>query len=283
MRQKIAQLDALNRGIYVGEDLMAVNTLFQKRRDIDLDAQRMDIDKKQESAILAELKHIMGAERERLSSLAAADVVSSTQGRILSTGAAVGRHVNAGDSIASVVDCDRRFIVAIFSYRQGQNMKIGTRVHIDGGNAFSSGIVAEVLPKTSDKVDERFAVPFPQTERRELYAIINPDADDQNDARATAADNANQACSVGQWVTVTRDNGFVPSMSVTWRRLEDYLASWVDDGRGSTATAAAPDASTRREGFARLQAALRSPTKDQEPTLGPSDGWLSRVRAMVSR
>jgi hypothetical protein len=46
MRQKIAQLDALNRGIYVGEDLMAVNTLFQKRRDIDLDAQRMDIDKK---------------------------------------------------------------------------------------------------------------------------------------------------------------------------------------------------------------------------------------------
>jgi hypothetical protein len=162
-------------------------------------------------------------------------------------------------------------------------MKIGTRVHIDGGNAFSSGIVAEVLPKTSDKVDERFAVPFPQTERRELYAIINPDADDQNDARATAADNENQACSVGQWVTVTRDNGFVPSMSVTWRRLEDYLASWVDEGRGSTATAAAPDASTRREGFARLQAALRSPTKDQEPTLGPSDGWLSRVRAMVSR
>jgi multidrug resistance efflux pump len=278
LRQKIAQFDALNRGIYVGEDLIGINNLFQKRRDIDLDANRMDIEGNQESAVLAGLQHIIDAERHRLSSLAAADVVSSTHGRILSIGAAAGRHVNAGDSIASVVDCDKRFVVAIFSYRQGQNMKVGARVHIEG-SAFSSGIVSEVLPKTSDKVDERFAVPFPQTERRELYAIITPDAADQEDARARAADTPNQACSVGQWVTVTRDNGVVPSMSVTWRRLEEHLAFWVDGDRPG----AAPDASTRREGFARVQTALRSPAKQPEPALDSDQDWLSRARTMFSR
>ncbi len=43
--QKIAQLDALEKGIYVGDDLIAVGTLVQKRRDIDLDEKRMEIEK----------------------------------------------------------------------------------------------------------------------------------------------------------------------------------------------------------------------------------------------
>jgi multidrug resistance efflux pump len=34
LNQKQAQLRALNDGIYVGEDMVAVNTLAQKRRDI---------------------------------------------------------------------------------------------------------------------------------------------------------------------------------------------------------------------------------------------------------
>jgi DNA repair exonuclease SbcCD ATPase subunit len=37
LNQKIAQLDALGRGVYVGDDLIAIGTLVQKRRDIDLD------------------------------------------------------------------------------------------------------------------------------------------------------------------------------------------------------------------------------------------------------
>ena len=42
--EKAGQLDILhaNAGIYVGEDLVALNMLGQKRRDIDLDARRME-------------------------------------------------------------------------------------------------------------------------------------------------------------------------------------------------------------------------------------------------
>jgi len=83
--------------------------------------------------------------------LAEANVRVTTAGKILNVGAAPGRHVNAGDSVAALVDCDKRFVVAIFSYRQGQSMKVGTIVRVDGAS-FGSGIVTAVLPKTSDKI-----------------------------------------------------------------------------------------------------------------------------------
>src|SRR6202163_3795879 len=157
LNQKIAQLDALEKGIFVGDDLVAVGTLVQKRRDIDLDAKRMEIEEKELSAILADHQRLINREQKRLDTLAEANVRVTTAGKILNVGAAPGRHVNAGDSVASLVDCDKRFVVAIFSYRQGQSMKVGTSVRVDGAS-FGSGVVTAVLPKTSDKIDDRFAV-----------------------------------------------------------------------------------------------------------------------------
>src|SRR5260370_38975911 len=109
-------------------------------------------------------------------------------------------------------------------------MKVGTRVRFDGVS-FGSGIVRAVLPKTSDKIDDRFAVPFPQTERRELYAIIAPDNRTDGAIHPEAAVQHEQptSCSVGQRVTVTKDDRLVPSMSVPSRRLETFMTSWSDN------------------------------------------------------
>jgi hypothetical protein len=172
-----------------------------------------------------------------------------------------------------VVDCDKRFVVAIFSYRQGETMKVGTHVGINSG-AFRSGVITAILPKTSDKVDERFAVPFPQTERRELYAIITPDAAAEQDSLASDSSQV-AACTVGQWVTVTRDNGIVPSMSVAWRRLGNFVTSWTEH------TPSADDPAARRAGIARLEAAFRSPS--QAHGLEPDVDWLPSARSYVSR
>jgi multidrug resistance efflux pump len=281
LNQKLAQLQALNDGVYVGEDLVAINTLAQKRRDIDLDAKRMEIEEKQQSAVLNDLQHLIDMERERLATLAAADVVSGGQGKVLTVGAEIGRHVSAGDTVAAVVDCDQRFVVAIFSYREGESMKPGTRVRIDGAS-FHSGVVSAVLPKTSDKVDERFAVPFPQTERRELYVMIAPDVADEHGVAAAAASVSTPACTVGQWVTVTRDNGIVPSMSVTWRRVGNLMASWWGHDQDPNANSAATRAADlRRAATARLESAFRSFAAQQPGT--PNQGWLARAHALVSR
>lgn len=258
LNQKIAQLKALSNGIYVGEDLAAINTLAQKRRDIDLDARRMEIEEKQQSAILDDLQRLVGVERERLASLTAADVVSPSQGKVLAVGAEIGRHVSPGDTIASVVDCEKRFVVAIFSYRQGENLKPGTRVRIDGA-AFRSGVVSAVLPKTSDKVDERYAVPFPQTERRELYVMITPEL---ANAQAAADAASAPACTVGQWVTVTRDNGMVPSMSVAWRKVAGAIEAWTGLDQAARTI---PAAAAHEAGVAKLQSAFRAQPQPQGP------------------
>src|ERR1700736_6391590 len=215
LNQKIAQLDALGKGIYVGDDLIAIGTLVQKRRDVDLDEKRMEIEEQETSAVLEDHQRLIDVEQKRLDTLAQANVRVTAAGNILNVGAGPGRHVNAGDTLASLVDCNKRFVVAIFSYRQGRSMKVGTRVRVDGAS-FPSGIVTAVLPKTSDKIDDRFAVPFPQTERRELCAIIAPaDRTDGTPHPELAAQHEQPAsCNVGQWVTVTKDNGTVPSMSV---------------------------------------------------------------------
>jgi hypothetical protein len=159
-------------------------------------------------------------------------------------------------------------------------MKVGTPVRVDGAS-FGSGIVTAVLPKTSDKLDERFAVPFPQTERRELYAIIAPDSRSDGAAQAETAGLHEQSipCSVGQWVTVTKDNAMIPSMSVAWRRLETFMTSW---GSNNPAKASNDGEGKREAGVGILAAAIRSvaPEARQSPDLkdwtGPRDDVVSR-------
>jgi multidrug resistance efflux pump len=281
LNQKIAQLDALGKGIYVGDDLVAIGTLVQKRRDIDLDEKRMEIEEKELAAVLEDHQRLIDAEQKRLDSLAGANVRVTTAGNILNVGAAPGRHVNAGDTLASLVDCDKRFVVAIFSYRQGQSMKVGTRVRVDGGS-FRLGIVTAVLPKTSDKIDDRFAVPFPQTERRELYAIIAPDgqADGTVQPEDAALHQQSTPCTIGQWVTVTKDDGIVPSMSVTWRRLETLVTTW--SSKKSPLQPSDDDERKHETGFAMLAAAFRSASQAgyQPPDL---EDWMPRTEAVVSR
>ncbi|MEA2796567.1 MAG: hypothetical protein QOI87_3947 [Bradyrhizobium sp.] len=281
LNQKIAQLDALGRGVYVGDDLIAIGTIVQKRRDIDLDEKRMEIEEKQLSAVLEDLQRFTNTERKRLDTLAEANVRVTTAGNILNVGAAPGRHVNAGDSLASLVDCDKRFVVAIFSYRQGQNMKVGTRVRVDGAS-FGAGIVTAVLPKTSDKIDDRFAVPFPQTERRELYAIIAPDSRTGGAVHPEDAAQHEQStpCTVGQWVTVTKDDGIVPSMSVTWHRFATLVSSWSN--KKAPVQPNEGNQRKREAGLAMLAAAFGSASYAMYPSSGLED-WMPHTGAVVSR
>jgi hypothetical protein len=281
LNQKITQLDALQKGIYVGDDLIAIGNLVQKRRDIDLDEKRMEIEEKELSAVLEDHQRLIDKEQKRLDTLAAANVRVTTAGNILNVGAAPGRHVNAGDSLASLVDCEKRFVVAIFSYRQGQSMKVGTRVRVDGAS-FGSGMVSAVLPKTSDKIDDRFAVPFPQTERRELYAIITPDTrtDDTVHAEAAAQREQSTPCTVGQWVTVTKDDGIIPSVSVTWRRLETLMTSWSN--KKGPLQPNEDEERQRETGFAMLAAAFRSASDAVRQSAELTD-WMPRTDPVVSR
>ena len=276
--QKISQLEALEKGIYVGDDLTPIATLVQKRRDIDLDAKRLAIEETELSAQIADQKGLIDAERTRLAKLAAAEVRVPGQGMVLTVEASKGRHVSAGDALASLVDCEQQFVVAIFSYRQGQNLPVGTHVRVDGAS-FKSGIITSLLPKTSDKLDERYAVPFPQTERREMYAMVMPDQKSGDGLRTESADAAGHSspCPVGKWVTVTRDNGaVVPSMSVAWRQLAAFVTSW------GSANAHPLHERNRKAGLAGLSAKFREAPQDRN-ALAKWEDWPARTEAVVAK
>ncbi len=221
--QKQSQLDSARKFIFVGDDVHDLAAMIQKKRDMQLDVQRLTIEETQVMSTIGDQGRLLYAERTRLGSLERSTVTAPGPGEVLDVGASLGRHVAAGDTLARMVDCDASFVVAIFSYRQGADLAVGTRVSIDAGSAgMRDGTIAEVLPKTSDKVDETYAVPFPQTERRELYVLVRPDS-----PLRSVADVSRGQCDIGHWVTVTRANGWVPSFSVMWRTAGRQIAEGV--------------------------------------------------------
>ncbi|OAS25323.1 hypothetical protein A5481_10465 [Methylobacterium platani] len=249
LAQKLAELGAVKKSVFVGNQSNSLAVLTQKRRDLAFDAQRLTIEETQLAASLTSLQGLQEAERRRLDSLTDARMVAANGGVVLSLGAAQGRHVGPGDSVATLVDCEQAFAVGIFSYRQAQELAVGTAVRISaaGTTIPQRGWVSEILPKTSDRTDQQYAVPFPQTERREMYVLVSLDPSSAPAAAAgtrdtprtqqAAADLPQAArrttpCSVGQWVTITRENGWIPSASVAWKAVAagftgpDARAAW---------------------------------------------------------
>lgn len=230
LASNLSELDAINHDIFVGDNLVGIATLVQKRRDVAFDAERQKIEEAQARAGLADEMKLVEAERQRLQSLADARLTSPNDGEVLDVGVALGRHVNAGDSIATLVECRRLFAVAIFSYREARALSVGTRVIISGEGVKRpvGGTVQDLVPKSSDKSDALYAEPFPQTERREMYVVVKPDTD-MALLRPTRADGApTGSCPVGKWVTVTRRDGWVPSTSVVWQQASSLVMSALE-------------------------------------------------------
>jgi multidrug resistance efflux pump len=222
LAQKQAQLEALRRGVFVGPELTGLSTLTQKRRDLAFEVQQLAIQEREIAAGAESSKHLLSAERYRLEEMTESNVTAPLAGRTMTVGVSQGRHVLPGDTLASIVDCERSFVVAIFSYRRAQDLAVGSRMRIESQNWAEPhfGRVSEILPRVTDKVDEGFAVPFPQTERRELYVLVEPERPQDDEAKG-------ELCNIGRWVTVTRDNGWMPSASVMWNeagRALSYVA-----------------------------------------------------------
>lgn len=272
LTQKQTQLEGLKKGVFVGDELVGLAALAQKRRDIAFDAERLAIEEIELSANLRDQEHQLTAERQRLDRLSDGEVGAPMAGTIFSVGASTGRHVSAGDSLATMVNCDQAFVVSIFSYRQAQSLTAGTRVQVTSSDRQFplSGTVREILPKTSDKSDDQFAVAFPQTERRELYVLIT--LDDRPAVAGEVEARETSACGVGRWVTVTRENGWVPSMSVLWSTAAPGAADVVRNAGASvvdTAQRAITLAVSSARDFVDQNRAFAAPDRERSTPADP--------------
>ena len=242
----------------------------------------MEIEERQQSAVLADLERLIDTEQKRLASLTAADVLSRGQGKVLTIGAAMGRHVNAGEYHQlhrrlrqALCGCHlllpagpehdarhpcphRRQFVPVRGCQRGpaEDQRQGRRA------------LCRSVPSRPNGAN------FTRSSRRTGQAEMTPD---QQTGASDAAD-----CPVGQLVTVTRDNGVVPSMSVTWRRLGHFVASWIPDSPRNIDTAQTPslDADARRPGTAHLRPAF-APSPPEKPR--SEEDRPTGTRTLVSR
>lgn len=208
-------LAALRAGVFVGAELGDLAALTSELRERRLELATAERTHATTSAHHRELAELAAQERERIDRRARSVVQMPGAGRITTTFANPGQDVAAGATLAHAVDCRTQRIVAIFPQRIGDELMPGREVSISGDGVHSTvkGHVERVLPHTSEMVDRIYAVPFPPIERRELYAVIQFE-------RASEADGA---CRVGEWVTVSLEAGLARSVFQTVGDLFERL------------------------------------------------------------
>ncbi|WP_246665448.1 HlyD family efflux transporter periplasmic adaptor subunit [Rhizobium tropici] len=194
-----AEVDFARQGIYVGADLQSLQNLQQEIRTRKADLLQIKMQIATMRSKEAELSSLVVTEGERVQRLARAELHIPQTSQLYKPVAASGREVTAGDTLAEMLDCRDAFVVAIFSERQAQALAVGSKVQVraDGWARVADGTITRLVPRTTDRVDLDYAVPFPPTERRELYVYIRLTEPDQ------AVFRDNQFCSVGTWVDVT--------------------------------------------------------------------------------
>jgi hypothetical protein len=259
---KRAELASARNNIFVGDDVQQLASLVLKKRDMELESQKLTIEETETSAVMQQRMKLAVSERKRLDSLERSTVNAPAPGEVLFVNASIDRHVTAGDTLARLVDCNASFAVGIFSYRQGVNFAPGTRVSVSrSGQKAIGGTVTAVLPKTSDKVDEDYALPFPQTERRELYVLVKPDEPFLQTVAAAPAQRQGARCAVGSWVTIERESGWTPSTSILFTRIKSAL---------NFAAARTSDSLDIRPAYAAKETAVEStPYRSPRKTNGP--------------
>ncbi|WP_240535346.1 HlyD family efflux transporter periplasmic adaptor subunit [Rhizobium freirei] len=186
-------------GIYIGSDLQSLQNLQQEIRSRSADLLQIKMQMTTMQSRRSELETLVAKESARIDRLMHADLAIPPGTRLYKPIAATGRQVVAGDTLAEALDCHDAFVVAIFSERQAQALAVGSKVKVtaDQWPEAVDGMVERLIPRTTDRVDLDYAVPFPPTERRELYAYIRLAPEGQTNL------SANAICSVGTWVNVT--------------------------------------------------------------------------------
>jgi multidrug resistance efflux pump len=223
LARRSAERLSIEGGSYVGEGQAALGALVERRRDAVLDLNRMRVELHQLTASLAGLELQTAEEQRRIQRRLAAEVIAPASGHVLRAFASPGQRLAAGDSIAGTVECGRSFVVAIFSVRQAHRLALGTRVSItsDGWPEARGGTVVQVMPRTTDRVDTGYAVPFPPMERREMYVLV--EFDDFGPRRWARGFGASYApgvpCDIGRWVHVEIEGGMFSGFARTATRI----------------------------------------------------------------
>lgn len=215
LARREAERRSIERGSYAGESQTALGSLIERRRDAELELSRLRVDEAQLNNNLTALSAQTATETARLARLLDAEVPAPSNSHVLRALASPGQRLNAGDTIAGMVECRNAFVVGIFSVRQAHRLAVGAPVVVEaeGWPEARYGRVRQVLPRTTDRVDTNYAVPFPPMERREMYVLIDLEPAPPRRAARDGRGRPAVPCDIGRWVSVEIEGGVLAGMA----------------------------------------------------------------------
>ncbi len=218
LARREAERRSIELGSYAGDTQGALGSLIERRRDAALELSRLRVD---EAQLTNNLNALSGQTWSEAARLLDAEVPAPSNGHVLRAFASPGQRINAGDSIAGTVECRSAFVVGIFSVRQAHRLTVGARVVLEaeGWSEARFGHVRQVLPRTTDRVDTGYAVPFPPMERREMYVLIDIEPGSRLRTVQDARGRPSVPCDIGRWVSVEIQGGFVSDLASAALRL----------------------------------------------------------------
>lgn len=157
------EMSFARQGIYIGSDLQSLQNLQQEIRTRSADLLQIQMQMTTMQTRKSELEALASAEAARIDRLTRADLAIPPGTTLYKPVAVTGREVVAGDTLAEALDCRNAFVVAIFSERQAQALSVGSRVKVnaDAWAQEADGVVERLVPRTTERVDLDYAVPFP--------------------------------------------------------------------------------------------------------------------------
>ncbi|MER5170404.1 hypothetical protein [Thioclava sp. GXIMD2076] len=240
-RQLVERLNAARKGIIVGIDSGQVPTLQAEWRSATQAIALLKGEISTQEDGLRAVIAMRDAEEHRVSLLSETSVEVQGQSEVTTLAIEDGMAARAGDTLARAVRCDQRVIVAIFPERTASKLGPGTAMKISSPDWPEPvpAKVTSILPRTTDTEDTRYVLPFPPTERREFYVMIQPEA--------APPQTGGMACGVGAWVTAELQEGTLPQLSAGVRGLLDTALAAI---KPNSALAASEDTAFPRHEIA---------------------------------
>ncbi|MGN6549884.1 MAG: HlyD family efflux transporter periplasmic adaptor subunit [Pararhizobium sp.] len=199
------RLAASRKGVYLGPNADPINALLQELRSNQdkLDERKVELASLKDQK--ASVDAIRDTEKQRVAQMSHRIITMPASGELLNLSVNEGSAVQDGDAIARSVDCADTFVVAIFSEHKASSLSTGAPVTVRaaGWDRPVKGTVEKLVPRATATQNNNYAVPFPPTERRELYAYIKLPEQSRTVGKGT--------CAIGKWVTVSLDNSPIPS------------------------------------------------------------------------
>jgi multidrug resistance efflux pump len=202
---------AVAHSIYLDAGANDVPYSLQRIDEIDLRLADIERARTERAAAVTALDMRLKAEERRLQHMSEADLDLSADGMVWKLGASNGERIEAGDTLAQVIDCGASFIVASIPQRQFSSVQVGStaRFRLSGETIDRAGRVLSITGDSSVSVDRNLAA----------TPVADPAATVIVRIEAPPSSNDGAACLVGRTARV-----LLPS---THFGLFSWLPHWL--------------------------------------------------------